>query len=126
MTFIVRSISRTTDGREIVRSTTYNQDRVIIGRDAASEVHLADLAIELHHAEIRALGGNRIEIQSVCGLGFTLDGRRCLRAEIDAAIGGELLFGGHRLRIGQDSGGILVTVERVEALSEARDRKSVV
>jgi Cytochrome c3 len=123
MTFIVRQISRTVDGREIVRPQTFQGQRIVIGRDAGSEVHLADLAVELNQAEILQLESGRIEIQSVCGLDFELDGRRTRRAEIDPAKGGELRVGSHLLRIASDGSAVIVSVERVEALSDASEEK---
>ena len=51
MSFIVRQISRTAEGREIVRPQTHDRERIVIGRDAANEIHLPDLAVELAHAE---------------------------------------------------------------------------
>lgn len=123
MSFIVRQISRTSDGREIVRPQTHNVDRIIIGRDAASEVHLADLAVELNHAEMLHLESDLIDVQSVCGLGFEIDGRGTMHAEIDPAVGAELRFGSHRLSISGDRDAVIVSVERVEALSDASEEK---
>jgi hypothetical protein len=123
MTFIIRQISRTAEGREIVRPQTREGKRIVVGRDAASDVHLPDLGVELNHAEILQLENGRVEVQSVCGLDFELDGRAMQRAEIDPTVGGELRFGSHRLGISVEDGSTVVAVERVEALSDASEDK---
>lgn len=123
MTFIVRQISRTADGREIVRPQSHEQERIVVGRDASSEVHLADLAVELAHAEMFLAPTGRVEVQAVGGLGFDVDGRTVMRADIDPGAGAELRFGSHRLRISSDGGAVIVSVERVEALSDASEQK---
>lgn len=123
MSFIIRQISRTAEGREIIRPSRVEKNRIIVGRDAGSDIHLADLAVELNHAEILALENGRIEIQSVCGLDFDHDGRAVSRAELDPSTGGELRFGSHRLRVSADDGATIISVERVEALSDASEEK---
>jgi predicted CXXCH cytochrome family protein len=124
MAFIIRQVSRTSDGREIVRPATFEATSISVGRDAACEIHLADLAVELNHARITEQGNRRLLIEATSGLDFKVDGRSSMRSEIDAGRGAELRFGGHRLTISSDGTNPLITVERVEALSdssEARD-----
>jgi len=123
MTFIVRQISRTAEGREIIRTATQDGLELAIGRDAGSEIHLADLAVELHHARVAVLGQTRIEVESTCGLPFEIDGRSALHAQIDPAAGAELRFGAHRIGISAEEGVAVLTVERVEALSDASAAK---
>jgi predicted CXXCH cytochrome family protein len=123
MSFLVRQISRTADGREIIRPYSYANQEVIIGRDAACEVHLADLAVDLKHARITLLNGDKIEVAALGGLGFEADGSKTQSIRINAARGAELRFGSHRLTIGREDGAILVTVERVEALSDAAEER---
>lgn len=123
MTFIVRQISRTSDGREIVRPATYNTNSIQIGRDAASEIHLPDLAVELAHARMSITENGQLLVESIGGLGFERDGRSATRSEIDPGVGAELAFGGHRLTVSKDKDNIVVAVERVEALSDASEEK---
>lgn len=123
MSFIIRQLSRTADGREIVRPTTVEGAQISIGRLTDNAVHLADLAVEPTHATLREYAPGRVEIVSVSGLGFELDGRTVMRAELDAGTGAELRFGSHRLTLGREDGAIVVTVERVEALSDASEAK---
>jgi len=124
MTFDIRRISHTADGREIVRSARVEKAQLRVGRAAESDIHLQDLAVELDHARIERTGPRAIAVRSTGTLGFDLDGRRVLSAEIDAARGAELRFGGHRIMVSAGEGGeVALTVQRVEALSEASEEK---
>ncbi|NNM75490.1 hypothetical protein HJG53_01020 [Sphingomonas sp. ID1715] len=124
MSFIIRQVSRTADGREIVRPTTVQGLEISVGRLTDNDVHLADLAVEPKHAVISEPSPGRIVVESVSGLGFGFDGRTVMRAELEPAnSGAELRFGSHRLTLGQEDGAITITVERVEALSDASEAK---
>jgi len=123
MSFIIRHLSRTADGREIVRPTTLAADTITVGRLTANQVHLADLAVEPTHATLRRTAAGRVEIVSVSGLGFGLDGRTVMDADLDPATGAELRFGSHRLTLGEEDGAVTIAVERIEALSDASAAK---
>lgn len=123
MSFLIRQISRTADGREIVRPTTLDVAEIAVGRSSACEIHLADLAVEPRHAVIRETAPGQLVIEAVGGRGFEIDGRTRTRTEVDAAKGAELGFGSHRLTLGRDGDATTIAVERVEALSDsAEDR----
>jgi hypothetical protein len=123
MRFLIRQIARTADGRQIVRPAEIARDAITIGRLTENDVHLADLAVMPRHAEIRRLDARRIAVTAVDTLGFDLDGRSTMAAEIDAARGAELKFGSHRLTIGLEDDTVTITVERVGALSDASGDK---
>ena len=123
MSFILRQISRTADGREIVRQREIASAEVGVGRLADNDIHLADLAVEPRHAVIRRDGAGRVHVESLSGLGFDHDGRTVQRADIDPVEGAELRFGSHRLRLAAEGDAITVTIERVEALSDALEVK---
>lgn len=123
MAFIVRQVSRTSDGREIIRPATFETATIRVGRDAACEIHLPDLAVDLHHAEIKNSENRRVSVDSTDGLEFQVDGRSVKSAQIDAAKGAELRFGSHRLTVSGDGQNVLITVERVEAVSEASEER---
>ena len=125
MSFIVRQISRTQDGREIIRPRTFDKDLLSVGRDTASDIHLADLAVTLNHATIREIEPGRIRVATEKDLPFTYNGRTVSRAEVVAANGAEIRFGSHRLMVSRDdeSGAVRIDVERVEALSDASEAK---
>ncbi|AYJ87459.1 cytochrome C [Sphingomonas paeninsulae] len=123
MTFIVRTVSRTADGRVIIRPTLVDKETIGIGRDATNDIHLADLAVEPFHAAFTRLPGGRVLAQTVGGLGFAVDGRSTKRAEIDANRGAELRFGGHLLTLAMEDGVATISVERTDALSDATGEK---
>ncbi|MEQ1508821.1 MAG: cytochrome c3 family protein [Sphingopyxis sp.] len=123
MSFLLRRVSVTSAGREIIRSTPLVQREIAVGRDASSDIHLADLAVIPHHATITSNDGRHIEVQATTGLGFEWDGRTVTRASIDAGDGAELRFGGHRITVGLDSetadSRVTLTVTRTDELSHS-------
>ena len=123
MTFLIKQISRTSDGREIIRPTTIDRTTIGIGRAAENEIHLQDLAVMPRHAVIERLDARRIAVKAAGTLGFDVDGRTVMSVEIDATKGAELRFGSHRLTVGHEGESITIAVERVEALSDASEDK---
>jgi predicted CXXCH cytochrome family protein len=123
MSFVIRTVSRTADGREIVRPVTLAQDNITVGRDASNDIHLADLAVEPFHARLTSLPGGRLRAQSVGGLGFAVDGRSTELAEIDPSKGSELRFGGHLLTVGSDGANAIIRIDRTGAVSDAAGDK---
>lgn len=123
MAFLLRTITLTADGREIVRDARIEKPQIGIGRSAEREVHLQDLAVEPDHARIEQIDERRVLVRSVGTLGFTVDGKSAMRAELDSAAGAELGFGGHRITIGRDEDAITLTVRREAALSDAAEEK---
>ena len=123
MTFLIRNISYTADGRQIVRPAEIASGGITVGRAAENDIHLPDLAVAPRHVRIEIRDGRRIAVMATGGLPFDLDGRSAERADIDTAKGAELRFGGHRLTVGQEGGKVTIAVERVEALSDASEEK---
>ncbi len=125
MTFIVRQISRTADGREIIRPRTFEQAELSIGRNTECDIHLPDLAVTLSHAVIRQIGPSRAEITATAGLPFDVDGRSTERAEVDAQRGANIRIGAHVIAVSREaeSDAIVLTVERVGAVSDASEAK---
>ncbi len=123
MTFRLSQISRTADGREIVRSSTVEAATIVIGRAADCDIHLADLAVELRHASITVQNNGDVLVESIAGLGFAVDGQTTQRALIKPNIGAELRFGSHRLKVAREAGTVTISAERVEALSDASGDK---
>src|SRR3546814_5235531 len=76
-----------------------------LGRAAESDIHLPDLALEPDHARIEQVSERAIRVRATGTLGFELEGRIGLRAEIDPAQGAELRFGGHRITVSRDDDG---------------------
>jgi hypothetical protein len=121
MTFLIRQISRTAEGRQIVRPSRVERDRIVIGRAAECDIHLSDLAVDMRHATAHLNADGSVTVTATGTLGFAWDGRTVTTATIDPAGGGELRFGNHRLSIGQDADAVTIDVERVEG-GEARDQ----
>jgi predicted CXXCH cytochrome family protein len=124
MTFIVRQIAVTSDGREIIRSNPFDVDQIGIGRSAANAIHLADLAVSPDHAVIRNRDDGHIVVESTSGQGFTLDGRQSQSVTIDPAKGAELGFGGHIITVSVDDEGTIFTVKRIDAVSDSAETRS--
>lgn len=127
MSFIVRTVARTADGRDIIRPKAYSQAELSVGRGTDNDIHLPDLAVTLHHAVIRAAGQGRIEIAAVAGLPFIVDGKSVEHATIDVQRGADVHVGAHALTIaageGEEIGSTIITVERIGAVSNASEEK---
>ncbi|MCX7266987.1 MAG: cytochrome c3 family protein, partial [Sphingomonadales bacterium] len=123
MSFLIRQISRTSDGREIIRAYPHDVREIIIGREASCEVHLADLAVELRHARLTLQPNGKLDVVALAGNGFEVDGGKTSQAVIDPAGGSELRFGSHLLVISVDDGVVVITAERIEVLSDATQEK---
>lgn len=123
MSFLLRRVSITSDGREIIRPTPLSASEIIVGRAAASDVHLEDLAVNPSHAKLTTRDGRHLDVEAISGLGFDVDGRTVERASIDAASGAELRFGGHRIKVALDTEGesprVSLTVTRTDELSHS-------
>ena len=75
MAFLLRSISRSADGREIVRTSKVNDDLLKVGRDPDCDIRLNDLAVALHHATIEQVSASRIGVSAEAGLTVEIDAR---------------------------------------------------
>jgi hypothetical protein len=116
MTFLLRQISRSAEGREIIRPTEVAGERLTVGRDPKSDVHLTDLAVALHHATLQRTAPMRLSVSAEEGLGIELNGRKVTSGIIDLATGGELRIASHLLRVmpaAADADQISIDVERV-------------
>jgi hypothetical protein len=113
MTFRLRTIEFTADGRRIVRDRDIDKPALTIGRSAENDVHLPDLAVEPRHAEITERGGGRLAVTATGSLGFGLDGKTVISAEVNPAVGAELRFGAYRIAVSRDADGApLFTIEQ--------------
>ena len=123
MSFLVRQISLTADGREIVRATSIAKSQLSLGRAAENDIHLPDLALEPDHARIEQVDERTVRLRATGTLGFELEGRTVLRAEIDPAQGAELRFGGHRITLSRgEDGATVLSIRRIDARVVARCR----
>ena len=116
MAFLLRQISRSAEGREIVRPSRIDADRLTIGRDPECDVHLTDLAVALRHAIVERSGTNRLDVTAGEGLTLELNGRKVATGRIELGTGGDIRIASHILRFMPTPAGsdeIAVDVERV-------------
>lgn len=124
MTFRLRTIEFTAEGRRIVRDRDVAGDALAIGRSAENAIHLPDLAVDPVHARITRQG-RRLAVAAAGSLGFGLDGRSAMAGEIDPETGAELRFGSFRIAVSQaDDGAALLTIEQVEEEKGDLDAKA--
>src|SRR5688572_28600237 len=97
MTFILRQVSHSAEGREIVRTARVEGDRLTLGRDPASDVHLTDLAVALHHAVIERASPSRLSVKAEQGLYVELNGSKTASGAIELAGGGSIRIASHVL-----------------------------
>lgn len=119
MSFILRRISTTKTGKQIIRDQALPGDVITLGREGSNTIHVADLAVNPHHATISSADGRTVRVAANEGLGFDLNGRSETLADIDSSAGGELRFGGHRLTIAREGENIILLVERIDELSQS-------
>jgi len=119
MSFILRRISTTKTGKQIIRDQALPGDTITLGREGSNTIHIADLAVNPHHATISSADGRHVRVQAQEGLGFDINGRPETVADIDSAAGAELRFGGHRLTIAREEEQIILLVERIDELSQS-------
>lgn len=123
MTFIIRQISLTADGREIVRSATLAKPQLSLGRASENDIHLPDLALDPDHARIEQLDPRTLRIRATGTLGFDIEGRTTRATDIDTAKGAELRFGGHRITVAREDDATILTIRRADAVSHASEEK---
>ncbi|MDP8993439.1 MAG: cytochrome c3 family protein [Pseudomonadota bacterium] len=130
MAFLLRTVSHSAEGREIVRTARVEGDRLTIGRDPANDVHLTDLAVALRHARVERAGPGRFAVSVEKGLSVELNGRKVEAGHIDLTAGGDIRIASHLLRFLPAPAGaedVEVGIERVTegeaALGRADERR---
>ena len=124
MAFLLRNISYSADGRQIVRTSKVSDDLLKIGRDPDSDIRLNDLAVALHHATLEQVSATRLGVSAEAGLTIEIDGSVTQFGQIDVASGGTVKVGPFRLRVlpqemGSDD--VAIDVERADA-DEAEEK----
>lgn len=124
MAFLLRNISLSADGREIVRTSRIRDDLLKVGRDPDCDIRLNDLAVALHHATLEQISSSVIGVSAEAGLTVEIDGTTTQFGQIDLATGGTIKVGPFRLRIlasemGSDD--VAIDVSRVDT-EEVEDK----
>ena len=121
MAFLLRNISYSAEGRQIVRTSRIEDDLLRVGRDPESDIVLNDLAVALHHATLEQLGAAQLGVSAEAGLTVELDGRNTQFGQIDLGTGGTVRIGPFRLRVlPQEMGSedVALDIERSEVAEE--------
>jgi hypothetical protein len=122
MSFLLRFVSHSAAGREIVRTRRVEGDVLTIGRDPASDVHFPDLAIARQHATITRTGPRQLLVEALAGSPVKVDGHARRRAHVDLGHGGEVRIAVHRIVLALgDTADIVVTIDEQAAPDEAAD-----
>ena len=118
MAFLLRNISLSADGREIVRTSRVRDDLLRVGRDPDSDIRLDDLSVALHHATIEQVGATRLGVSAESGQTVEVDGAVSQGGQIDLATGGTIKIGPFYLRVlAQEMGSddIAIDISRADA-----------
>jgi hypothetical protein len=124
VSFLLRTVSTSAEGREIVRTARVEGDRLTVGRAPGSDIHLTDLAVALDHALIERSAG-RLAVTVHAGLSVELNGRKVTSGAVELATGGDIRIASHLLRIMPTAAGadeIAITVQRVSEGEAKLDR----
>ena len=124
MAFVLRNISYSADGRQIVRSSRIRDDLLKIGRDPDSDIRLNDLAVALHHATLEQVSAQTLGVSAESGTTIDIDGSPTQGGQIDLAAGGTIRIGPFRLRVSpleMGSDDIAIDIERAD-IEEEEDR----
>ena len=97
MRFSVHQVTRRVGGGDIARRRTLETETPLIGRGADCDIHLPDLAVDLHHARLSAGARGLITIEALGELGFDVDGRFTRRADLDPVKGALVVIGRYQL-----------------------------
>jgi hypothetical protein len=128
MAFLLRQVSHSAEGREIVRTSRVEGDRLTLGRDPESDVHLTDLAVALRHATVERVSPSRLEVRAEAGLYVELNGAKASGGAIELASGGSIRIASHVLEFMPTAAGsdeVAVTVARAGTGEEEPDRADV-
>jgi hypothetical protein len=114
--FLLRSISRSAEGREIVRTFRVDDALVRVGRDPNCDIVLNDLAVALHHATIEAVEDGQLGISAEMGMTIEIDGSATPFGRINLRSGGDITIKPFLLRVTPTPHGaedISIEIERV-------------
>src|SRR3546814_12360826 len=114
MTVLLRQMARSAEGREIVRASRVEGDRLTIGRGPECDIHLTDLAVALHHATVERTG-DRLSVRTAYALYVDLNGRKATEGSFDLHVGGDIRSASHRIRVlpGAARAAVSVAISRV-------------
>lgn len=121
MTFVIRRISTSAAGREIVRTSEVEGDVVAIGRDPGNDIVLTDLSIAPSHAQLMRTGADSVEVEALTDFPLRVDGRRTRRGAITLTRGGSVGLGDYQISVAAGETPGTISVEVREAGADAED-----
>src|SRR5580698_1135849 len=80
--FVLRQIMRRTGGGDIVRTRALATAEPVIGRGSDCDIVLADLAVSLRHAVLRAGAPGHVIVEALGDVRFEVGGTFVNRAEL--------------------------------------------
>lgn len=127
--FLIRRISTTADGRDIVRDAPASRPVVTVGRAATNDIVLPDLGVDADHAQIERTSDGQVLFTDTGSTGLLVGRRLRRQVTIDPGEGGSVGLGSHTITVSrEDSGEIVLTVQRAAPFSKAaeeRDERTV-
>ncbi len=124
MAFLLRNISLSAEGREIVRTSRVRDDLIKVGRDPGNDIVLNDLAVALHHATLEQISATQIGVSAEAGLSIEIDGVTTQGGQISTTTGGTIKVGPFLLRVlGAEMGSEDVAIDVARADTDADEEK---
>ena len=124
MSFTVRTVTARAGGGDIVRTRCINANVARIGRGADCEIHLSDLAVQLHHATVSISDGGFISVECARNARFECNSRSVSEAQFRSRDNTILLFGSSKLAFaaGEGPDDIVITISQIGGGGEAADQ----
>ncbi len=122
--FLIRRISTTADGREIVRDAPAPRAVVTVGRAATNDIALTDLGVDQEHVQIERTSDGQVLVTATGPTPILSGGRKRRQFTIDPANGGEVGLGSHAITVTRESTGeVVLTVQRIGPISKAAEER---
>ena len=123
MTFVIRRISTSAAGREIIRTSEVEGDVVAIGRDPGNDIVLTDLSIAPHHARLTRTGEDGVMVEALTDFPLRVDSARTQSRDIAVARGATIGVGDYRILVsaGETPGTIAIEVREAGEQTEDSD-----
>ncbi|MEX6634268.1 cytochrome c3 family protein [Hyphococcus lacteus] len=130
MTIRIEFIKRRPGGRITVRPTIYDKREISLGRATDCDVHLADLRVGLHHANLTQVSPTKARIEANDDHRVRVDGSQIRRRDITLNEQSVIRIGPYQLTLAatEKAGELLITIELVEPptpVGDNRDEKTV-
>lgn len=121
--FVLRAVTITSTGREIVREQRLAHDTLTFGRNPSCDIHVTDLAVAANHATIRRTGPTSVLVEPAPGLSITVDGKAETEQTIDALAGGEFRIGHQRINFSMEGEDIAIVLREAQGRRERRGER---